>query len=496
MKRSFYTIGSVIVLLISAFIFVLLPAMVGGSGRTKFIVGKYDGKEIRYEQGSDFANYLAQYTESERNRLQQYGAQPDSSTYFNGFTYAFNTVVTKMAYETAVRKSGWKPSASVVNRNMVSNFLDENRNYSPKLFKQASEEAKATLENNIKENLISSRYYEDNFGSFSQFGKYKLFGLKHSAAETDFLASLGTEAHSFDMVSFSMTNYPESEIKAYGKEHENLFVAYDMSIITVPSKDEAQKVLDRLNKNDGITFKDAVTEYSKRNYSGDEGKLNNKYNYQLKAIISEGSDLDAVTSLAVGQLSSVVKTSTGYSIFKCDSESTKPNFEDSVTINTVYNYIKNNEMGRIEDYFTGIAQTFVSTAALKGFDTACEQQNLTKVSVPAFPLNYNNVTLADSLPSEITAISSTAATNEHFLRSAFALKQDEVSEPIVLGQNVIVLKMTGTVEKTADDVTIIKNDLDFQIPYYDMMSAQTAVLSSPKVENHVAEVFFKNFLTN
>ena len=55
MKRGFYTIGSLIILLIAAFIFVLVPIFSGGRTGTRLPpFGSYDGTEIRYEQSSDY----------------------------------------------------------------------------------------------------------------------------------------------------------------------------------------------------------------------------------------------------------------------------------------------------------------------------------------------------------------------------------------------------------------------------------------------------------
>lgn len=490
MKRHFYTIGSLIILLIAAFVFVLLPAMVSGARGAKLPpFGKYNGKYIKYEQGSDFANAVAQYGDMLKNQ----GKQIDNSSYFYIFNYAFNSTVTKMAYTDAVNKSGWKVPDRAIDRTMLPYFTDADGKYSPKLFKQASEESKTSLQNEIKSSLLASRYYEDNFGSYDSVGKDKLFGLKVSSKEIPFLQGIGTKQRTFDLVAFDMSKYPETESAAYGTAHPELFVKYDASVISCSDESEAKKVLGRLNKKE-ITFKDAVSEYSKKSYSGDDGKLNNDYGYQLKMIISDEKALAAVKNLKKGEISSIIKTSIGYSIFQSDGDPVQPDFTGSAMIQTVYGYLKSNEMGHIEDYYTNIAKDFSSAAAQTNFDDACKKLNIVKTAVPAFPLNYGSVSVAGSIPSGVKELSG-AATDENFLKTAFSLKQDEISEPLVLGQNVLVLKMTGETAGGTDYATALET-FPAEIKGYDQSAAQAALFASPKLVNNVAEVFFKNFLKN
>ena len=84
--------------------------------------------------------------------------------------------------------------------------------------------------------------------------------------------------------------------------------------------------------------------------------------------------------------------------------------------------------------------------------------------------------------------------NENFLEKAFALKNGEVSEPIVLGNNVLVLKLTGEQKEPVTDdgkKAVAKNIDDF-----DASTAQSTLLASAKVENNVQQVFFNEILSN
>ena len=61
MQKKSYTIGSLIILLICAFVFVIVPVLSGSGKQAEDpYIGSYDGKEIRYSQDSDFATAVAE----------------------------------------------------------------------------------------------------------------------------------------------------------------------------------------------------------------------------------------------------------------------------------------------------------------------------------------------------------------------------------------------------------------------------------------------------
>jgi len=71
---------------------------------------------------------------------------------------------------------------------------------------------------------------------------------------------------------------------------------------------------------------------------------------------------------------------------------------------------------------------------------------LEKKTTAAFPLNWYNVEILPPVAREGEL--APAAANETFLRTAFSLKPSEVSSPIMLGWNILVLQLAE--EKAAD----------------------------------------------
>ncbi|HAH63288.1 MAG TPA: hypothetical protein DCL73_14460, partial [Treponema sp.] len=363
--------------------------------------------------------------------------------------------------------------------------------YSPKLYREAPASTIESMQKEFRDTLTTSRYSDDCFGSQYAVGKDALYGLKSSSAETGFLQNAGKNKRAFNMISFDMKEYPDSEKTAYGEANAQKFVKYDMSVITCEDKSKAESVVKRLANNE-IKFADAVGEYSKKTYSNENGKLANAYYYQLEKIIKNADDLKAVTELSKGATSKAVETNEGFSIFYADNDAGQPDFTNDATIKDVYSYLNTYEAGHIEDYYTTMAKDFAAAASAKSFDEACVQFNLTKTEVAAFPLNYGSVSLAPSVDTKTAALSG-ADTNENFLKTAFALKQNEISVPVVNGKNVLVLQLTGeTTEETTPESSVLKSE----IINYDQSSASVALMKSPKLENNLTSVFFNNFMKN
>ena len=488
MKKGFYTVGLGIVLVIAGFAFVVSPAMLGSANNSKApVFGSYGGKEIRYEQGSDFANYV-------QNQAQLYEWQHVQITqddYRQIFSSAFYSVVRKLAYTQAVEKSGYTVPQAAVNRAMLPYFLDENGNYSQRKYRETPASEIEAMQKSFRESLTAERYTDDVFGSQTTFNGSKLYGLKSSGNEITALQNVGSIERAFNMAVFSMTDYPDSEKESYGKANAQKFIKYDMSVITCSEKSQAETVVRRLSNNE-ITFSDAVSEYSSQYYSDANGRLLSIYqhHYELERIIKDENGIAAISALAKDETSGVIETNSGFSIFHADEDAEQPDFENADTLNVVSRYLTSYESGRIEDYFMNIAQNFAAAAAARGFDAACTEFDVVKTHVESFPLNYGSVSIANSVDTSIAGLAG-ANTNENFLQTAFSLQLHEVSSPLVNGRNVLVIQLTDeSIKTTHDDASSIQS----QANSYDEDAASEALMASPKLKDNFLSVFINNFM--
>ncbi len=471
-------VGSVAILVFAAITFIFVPSVARGSARTPRPFGSFAGKAIELTPGSVFADMVNRYQSQRRTQ---------SGSDYAMLQDAFNATVLHYAFSQAVKDSGYVVPDAQVDREMLPYFSDENGVFSPRLFRDAPDSTKIALRKEIADNLVFRRYYEDVFGQnagvFS--AEEPLYGRKSSSAENAFWKRAGKKQRSFELASFNLSDYPRAEAAAFVKEQPDLFAKYDLSVITVSSEAAAKKLLSQLARNE-VLFADAVTGRSSRFYSGDDGKLSasHRYRWQIKDIVPNEADVAALASLAPDSLSGVIETINGYSIFRADGAPVEADVSSGEAVDAAYDYIRLKERTRIEDYFVGVGKDLALAAGRDGFAAACKAFSAVKTDVSAFPINYgNNPVLGTvSLPAELAG----NERNESFFMSAFSLQAGEISNPLVLGERIVVLKLAEETEKA--DEPDSGNTPNALFRYYagsfDQSAAQTAALNDKRLKNN------------
>ncbi len=486
-KKLFYTIGSVVILILAALAFILIPALTQSYTNEGIVIGKWDGIPIKYETDTYFTKMVEYYS----NSMKESGQNVDNNNFYSILSNAFSSTVLNMAVTDEVNKSGFIAPETQISRSMLPYFYDSDGKYSSKIFRDTPDSTKIEIKQSVTDSIHYQTYIDDYFGDASG----SIFGLKKSSKEIPYIAALNANTRGFDFASFSTSNYPKEEAAAFGKENPDLFNIYDFSIITVDTEDEAKKLLNQLNKAE-IVFEDAVSSFSKKTLSAEDGKLSSNYEYQIKPLLTNADDLNALKSLAQGQLSTVVKTGEVFSIFRSNAHVTTPNFADSSFVDAAYNYLLSNEVGRVEEYFSNIAKDFSLVASRDGFDAACAQYNVEKVSVDPFPLNYKNKDMIMYVPSSSYPALNGAEKNENFLKTVFSLAENEISNPIILGTNVIIVQLT---QKSTEVTQLDLDNFSFVYPYYvseyDQASFHDSFVRSDRVENNVLSVYFDHFFS-
>lgn len=493
MKKGVYSIGGIIILLFAAFVFVLVPALAGQSDASSLPeYGSYNGVPIKFEEGTEFYQLANQAVQ----RMQQQGYdfnQEYSSLYYSlAFTQAFNQVVGPMALRDMTASSGYIVGEKLLDRALIERYYNEAGNYSQAAYNATPEKVKRENQTRTENDLEAQRSYEDLFGTFATLGKAKLYGLKASSAEIEFIRKMGEDLHGFEYVTFDMRQYPDEKTKEFAEANKDKFAKYDLTVITLDDEAKAKDVLKRLS-NSEITFDDAVTSYSTKILgNSDTGKITQNRRHQIAEQFKDEAALKKVLALSSGGTSEAVELNNGWAIFRCDGEAVPCDTEDADELRVVSGYIFSHEKGLVEDYYNAIANDFIAAAATSDFDEARSKFEKAKGTIAPFALNYNNTTLVGRSSLGDTAELSGATTNENFLKTAFSLKQGEISAPLVLSSsnNIVVLRCTE-IEKggtSAEDAPRLIGD---EITNADAVVVNSAIQASPKIKSNSGEFMAK-----
>jgi peptidyl-prolyl cis-trans isomerase D len=462
---------SVVVLVVVVVTFVLAgpggPLSSRASGTSGSVVfGTYNGKEIAYYPGSYFAQQRDAIANQMKNSPNQDQAQLTQDVWYQAFlSTAQHVAILDMA-----STAGVHVTEDAVDKALLSYpaYLDENGKFSETRYNAVSTSDRATARKLMRESLIQNVFVSD-----------EATGVKQGSKESQFIASMAKPERSFSFVSFPFSSFPNEEVRKYGEANKSRFVKIKVSRILIKSG-EAQadqirkKIVDKTS-----TFDELAKTYSKDAYADKGGDMGWRYAYDLEADFEAKDTAQKVLTLKAGELSDVLKGSFGWMIYRCDSDAVDADFSNPTVQDDVRKYISTYEKGKIEDYFTTRATQLQRRADTVGLDAAARETQLSVATLQPFPINLSNIfSFAPLRAVPDSATPSNAAYSEDFFYRAFSLGKDQVSAPIVLDDQVLLLKLKSE-QQLPDSTSAL---LDSFVAYSANQSLQTdlgAVLMSP-----------------
>lgn len=445
-EHPFMFVGTLVILLIVIVAFVLVPAIPGvSSAGVELEFGSYNKTPITLVPGNYFTQQVQGYEELYRY---YYGDSYDASNIF--LTYqiwrsAFEDTVIHMAKLEEMKKAGYVAPADVVNREIAQlPQFQENGRFSSLKYRQMDNMAQRALFRDVQNSLAETRYTNDMVNT-----------LPVSSNEAAFMSQMASPQRSFDMALFSLYDYPETELSAYVSSNSALFRVTHLSQITITSSErEANQVLTTVR--DGTaTFEDAAKNYSQDSYAETGGDMGIKMAYELMSIIPNEADRETLLGLSKGELSPLIRLSSGWAFFRAEDEPRAPDMGDTTLNARVRLYMMDFERGRIEDWYIDRANELAASIKALGLDEALAAAGLEKTSFGPVPLNYGDVGLFTTLSSlsDAASIAGTVASDQNFWQTAFSTPVATPSQPIVIGSYVAILY---PVSETALDSTSIE----------------------------------------
>jgi parvulin-like peptidyl-prolyl isomerase len=470
--------------------FVLVPAFVpeGRRGGGDLTFGYYDDVPISYVPG----NYFAQ-SQERIARYYQSSADINSLQYYQSVIWqqAFESAAVHTAILQEMKKANYSVPVKTVDRQVAQlPMFQENGRFSPALYQKMSGNASLALWRQIQDEITKNLYIGD------------MLGLLKSPKEEVLIGNMASNARNFEMVFFSVDDYPASEYLAYAREHSDVFKSVHLSRISVNSGErEARQILTSV-KDGTATFEDAARAQSQDNFADRGGDMGIRYIFELEQEITETAVRENIIRLEKGALSDVVKVGDRWAFFRTEEELKEANFEDEAVMEKVRSYMRNFERGRMEDRAIAQARDFIADANAADFDTALDRVGKEKNSFGPLPINYGSVDLFSSIESfSMPQLSrselSSLSMNENFWKIAFTTPLNSLSEPLVQGSNVFVFLPT---EQTDIEESIEKAESaaataysSYWLNYTMEQTIHNYFMNSAKMDNRFIETYYRYF---
>ncbi len=473
---------SIVILVVIVVTFVLAgpggPLTRGGYGPGGSIVfGTYEGHDIAYYPGG----YFAQQRDRLASQVRQSTGQNTEGMVQAVWYQAFQQTALHVALLVMGQKAGLQVSEDAVDKALVSypGYLDENGKFSEERYNKASGEEKAATRRLYRENLISSQIATDI-----------LTGVKAGSKESNFITSMVKPERSFEFVSFPFTSFPSEEVRKYGEANISKFRKIKVSRILIKSSEaEAEQIRQKIVQKTS-TFEELAKTYSKDAYADKGGDMGWRYAYDLQADFDNKDTANQIFSLKVGEVSDVLKGTFGFMIYRCDAEPMNPDFSNPAVLDDVKGYLTRYEKGKIEDYFNTRASQLARRAGEVGFERAAAEAGLKVTKTDFFPVNLQNVfSFAPLRAVPDTATPSNAANSDDFFYQAFSLDKDKVSSPVVLDDQVLVLKLLAERQMPDTTTNLLGGWIDYMAGQSAQVDLTTSLMAPGKLTDNFEAVF-------
>ncbi|MDR2517837.1 MAG: peptidylprolyl isomerase [Spirochaetaceae bacterium] len=469
-------IGTIAVLAIVIVAFVFVPAIVPSAAGTgmELVFGSYNKIPIAYTPG----NYFAQIRDTLARNAALYGIGDNDV-----WRSAFEQAAVHTAIMEEIKKAGYAAPAGMVDKKVADMpQFKENGVFSLTRYRSLDKSARMTLWRQTKERMETEQYQKD------------LQNVRVSSQETAFIRAMGSPQRTFDFAAFSITDYPEEEIKAYIASRQNLFAVTHLSRITITSSErEARQVLDGI-KAGTSTFEDAARTHSKDEHAEKGGDLGSRMAYEFIPDVPDEAEREGLMALPKGELSAVVGVPEGWAFFRAEeAPKNTADTEDKALLDRIFrSYIMEFERGQVENFFLGKAEAFAAEVRERGFDDAAAERGLEKRSFGPLPLNYGNTNLFNSVLTAPAPEVYRAGHLESFWQAAFSTPLLTPSAPLVVDTYVAVLYPTE--ETVLDERNAGYIDLAYSSLLNNYLTITHAYfLNHPRMEDRFIESYIKYF---
>ncbi|MCL2138308.1 MAG: SurA N-terminal domain-containing protein [Treponema sp.] len=443
--------------------------------------GSYDNDPISYEPGNYFAQY---YSMAENYYRDSLNSDNYSFMQYRIFREAFEATVIHKAILREMELAGYSVPVEIVDREIAKlPDFQENGRFSPAIYRSMDNNARTSLWENKKEEMIKGNFLSD------------VFRLGNPPGEAEFIANTAKVERSFEMAVFPVNDYPDSEYMAFAEENPELFRSGHFFIITVNSSSarDARNILEFIQSGE-MSMEDGARIHSSDEYSDKGGDMGIKMAYELNNIITEEADRNKIINLQKDTYSDVVKTASGWSFFYAAEDAQEADLSDAEVFDKVKLYVNDVEGGRMENWAIGQAEDFIALVNEQGYEEALAANETQNRSFGPVSINYGEIDIFSTLSSQSVDELSGAAFNEQFWKAAFSTQINSPSEPVVQGGNVLVLFPVAETQAEESSIEAITSTVDsYWIGNISQQYMQQYFINNPKTVDNFHDKYMEIF---
>lgn len=473
-NRGLY-IGSLIILVIVVVTFVGAPVITSTASSGRLVFGRYGNEEIRYQPGNFFARQYEAIAQSLRDSGNEVTLEFQLRI---AWREAFDRAVLHTAVLQEAQRAGLDVSEERVDELIASDpQFQVNDRFDAREYQSLSNQERFNLRRFHRENAIFDQVVQD-----------VLRTTLTSEAEAQFVAAMSGPERSFDVVRFPFSEFPADQVRSFATDNPDLFTTLNLAVVTLANEDEARQIREQALQ-PGNPIGDLARTYSRDLYADQDGQIGEIYGYELQQELINPDDLTTILALEAGDTSEPVETTAGWAFYQALTPPVAFDPEDEGAIADVRTYMQNFEQGRIQDYARAEAERFAAAAADAGFATTAAAEGRSVVETPFFPINYGNTQLFGQVQSQDIPDLADAAFREEFFETAFSLEEGAVSEPVVLRQSVILLRLREERPARESDIAFLQDYYDVLQQQFASDAVETAFVDEERLEDNFTRAF-------
>ncbi|MEI6876032.1 MAG: SurA N-terminal domain-containing protein [Spirochaetota bacterium] len=484
-KNPFIYAGTVVFLVVVIVAFVFFPTSAGVSGSGAISFGTYAGKPINYAQGS----YMVREVQaiSEANPTSDTSDTANQLRNYQIYRNAFEGTVVHEGVLDSVASAGITVPDEILDKKMASlPQFQENGAFSSRLYRQMASTQRLDLRNQLRADYLTQSFTGP------------VYNQRPSSKETAFLASMAKETRSVEYAIFPLSSYPDADLATWASANAKTFERLKLSRITMAKEADIAALKKKIEG--GLAFAEAAKSKSTDGWASQGGDMGLRFHHDLASDLATKADAEKVSSLAKGAVSPALKTTSGaYAIYKLEDAPLAAVFTDPAILADARSYLMSTERGKVEEWAVAKAKVFAALPA-KDFAANAKAVGATVKSAGPFSLDFGdlNISLYGQTAPLLTPISTNSAPelvgasrSEKFLTLAFSLAPGALSEPLVLGENVLVLRVKEAGTKADEGM------LALYYPYFYQQKidedVRSGFLKSPKLKDKFMDVYLKYF---